>query len=317
MDCEYSKKYDEIWLGYFKKVKVYFDKYGNISDIGNSLSEKDKKLDIWLSKQRQCYKEAKLSDEKIKLLESVGIVWNTYADAWETGFLHAKKYYETNGNLNIPASYVDDSGYTLGIWITNQRYNYRHPSGNKKIAVNQKKRLESIGMVWSPMAEQWEKLYKSAEIYFNEHGNLNVPAGYKTADGYSLKEWLRTQRSNRTKGTLSNDRIERLNKIGMDWLSPAARNWETYFSACEKYYMTYGNLEIGTTYTDENGLCIGRWLKKQRKNKAKLKTDGENGNQIKRLESIGIAWENTDAADVVNVSDSKLIQKDELRSYAV
>ena len=58
-------------------------------------------------------------------------------------------------------------------------------------------------------------------------------------------------------------------------------------------------------------------MKTQRKNKTKLKTDGENGNQIKRLESIGIAWENTDAADVVNVSDSKLIQKDELRSYAV
>ena len=312
-----QKKYDEIWLGYFKKVKVYFDKYGNISDIGNSLSEKDKKLDIWLAKQRQCYKDGKLSNKKIKLLESVGIVWNTYADAWETGFLHAKKYYETNGNLNISASYVDDSGYTLGIWITNQRYNYRHPSGNKKITENQKKRLESIGMVWNSRVRQWEKLYKSAEIYFNEHGNLNAPAGYKTADGYSLKEWLRTQRNNRTKGTLSNDKIERLNKIGIDWLSPAARNWETYFSACEKYYMTYGNLEIGTTYTDENGLCIGRWLKKQRKNKAKLKINGENGNQIKRLESIGIAWKNSNTADVLNVSDSNSIQKDELRSYAV
>ena len=50
--------------------------------------------------------------------------------------------------------------------------------------------------------------------------------------------------------------------------------------------MTYGNLEIGTTYTDENGLCIG------------------------------MAWKNTDTADVVNASDSKLIQKDELRTYA-
>ena len=50
--------------------------------------------------------------------------------------------------------------------------------------------------------------------------------------------------------------------------------------------MTCENLEIGTTYTDENGLCIG------------------------------MAWENTDAADVVNASDSKLIQKDELMSYA-
>ena len=57
--------------------------------------------------------------------------------------------------------------------------------------------------------------------------------------------------------------------------------------------------------------------KNQRKNKAKLKSSGENGNQIKRLENIGIVWENTDAADVLNLSDSKLIQKDELRSYAV
>ena len=172
-------------------------------------------------------------------------------------------------------------------------------------------------MVWSPIAKQWEKLYQSAEIYFNEHGNLNAPAGYKTADGYSLKEWLRTQRNNRAKGTLSNDKIERLNKIGMDWLSPAARNWETYFSACEKYYMTYENLEIGTTYTDENGLCIGRWLNKQRINKAKLKTSGENGNQIERLESIGMVWEESNFFDNVTAADKHITQNNELRSYAV
>ena len=94
-------------------------------------------------------------------------------------------------------------------------------------------------------------------------------------------------------------------------------SWDFMYAEAKKYYEQNGNLEISTTYTDENGLCIGRWLKNQRKNKAKLKINGENGNQIKRLESIGIAWENTDAADVVNVSDSNSIQKDELRSYAV
>ena len=312
-----QKKYDEIWDGYFRKVKAYFDMHGEISGIGSSASENDKKLNIWLQKQRRYYKDGKLSGEKTELLKSVGIVWDTYADAWETGFLRAKSYYKTHGNLNIPLSYADENGYALGAWIANQRNNYKYPSGKKKITETQKKRLDGIGMVWNPMEEQWERLYKSAEIYFNGHGNLDVPAGYKTADGYSLKEWLRTQRNNRAKGTLSKERTERLDKIGMDWLSPAARSWETYFSACEKYYMTYGNIEIGAAYADENGLHIGRWLKNQRKNKARLKSDGENGNQIKRLESIGMTWENTDAADVFNVSDGKLIQNDELRGRAV
>lgn len=311
-DADIQKKYDEIWEGYFHKIKAYFDQHGDITSIGNSAAEKDQKLNKWLQKQRRSYKDGKLSNEKIELLKSVGIVWDTYTDAWETGFLHAKKYYETKGNLNVPLSYADDSGYTLGIWIANQRNNYRRPSGNKKITETQKKSLDGIGMIWNPVLEQWEKLYESAKIYFNEHGDLNVPAGYKTADGHSLKEWLRTQRENKIKGTLSNDKTERLNQIGMDWLSPSARNWETYFSACEKYYMTYGNLEIGTTYTDENGLRIGRWLKNQCKNKAKLKASGENGNQIKRLESIGIVWGESVAAKIFHTADNRSVQKGEL-----
>ena len=157
-DTDIQKKYDEIWQGYFIKLKSCFDKYGDIESIGNSKSEEDKKLNIWLRTQRRYYKAGKLSNEKIELLKSIGIAWNSYADTWETGFLHAKKYYEVHGDLNIPLSYTDESGYTLGIWITNQRYNYRHLSGNKKITAKQKKRLDAIGMIWEPIAEQWERL---------------------------------------------------------------------------------------------------------------------------------------------------------------
>ena len=135
-------------------------------------------------------------------------------------------------------------------------------------------------------AASWDYMYEEAKRYYEHNENLNAPAGYKTIDAYSLGDWFRTQRNKRLHRTLSNDRIKRLNKIGMDWLLPLVRNWEIYFSAYNKYYITYGNLETGTTYTDENGLCIG------------------------------MAWKNTDTADVVNASDSKLIQKDELRSYA-
>lgn len=316
-DTDIQKKYDEIWKEYFKKVKAYFDKNGDISGIGGS-EEKDKqKLDIWIQKQRQYYKDGKLSKERIKKLEYVGIVWNPYVNAWETGFLHAKKYYEFYGNLEVPLSYKDKDGYTLGVWISNQRNNYRRPHGNKRVTEKQKKLLDSIGMIWEPKTLQWEKLYTAAEEYFEEYGSLNVPAGYKTADGNLLNEWLRFQRENKSKGILSTEKIERLNKIGMDWLSPAARKWESYFSACEKYYKTYGNLKIGSTYIDENGVGIGRWLKRQRINKTKLKTNGENGNQIKRLESIGMVWEESNFCDNAADADKHITQNDELRSYAV
>ena len=314
----YSKvqnKSDEAWEQSFCKVYDYYKVHGSISNIGSGKSDAEQKLNLWITAQRQSYKSGKLSAEKVRKLQSVGIVWNVFDDAWETGFSHAKSYYDEYGNLNVAPSYSDKSGYSLGIWIANQRSRYKNNSG-RKLTDNQKKRLDSIGMIWNPSAEHWEAFYKAAELYFNKNGDLNVPAGYKTADGHSLKEWLRTQRSNKSKGVLSSDRIERLNKIGMDWLSPAARNWETYFSACEKYYKTFGNLEIGTVYADENSLYIGRWLKNQRKNKSKLKLNGENGNQIKRLESIGMIWDESDT-DMFDANDVQPVQDNELRSYAV
>ena len=41
----------------------------------------------------------------------------------------------------------------------------------------------------------WDTMYGYAKQYFAEHGNLEIPRRYKTADGYSLGNWIFTQRS--------------------------------------------------------------------------------------------------------------------------
>ena len=74
---------------------------------------------------------------------------------------------------------------------------------------------------------------------------------------------------------------------------------------------------MGAAYIDENGLHIGRWLQKQRNNKKKLKTDGENGNQVKRLESIGIVWKEQNSSGISGVADCNATLKDRLSSYAI
>lgn len=73
-----------------------------------------------------------------------------------------------------------------------------------------------------------------------------MPNRYKTADVFSLGEWIRSQREKKRDGTLAKDKEERLNAIGMDWLSNQAREWKTHIESCRKYYEKYGNLNMST-----------------------------------------------------------------------
>ena len=117
-----------------------------------------------------------------------------------------------------------------------------------------------------------------------------MPGDY-VIDGVWLGKWLRTQREKYRAGLLPQEQINELNEIGMDWLSAPARAWETHFEACRAYYEAHGNLDLPLSYVDEQGLRLGHWLNRIRSGKAKLRTDGENGNQIARLESIGLRVE--------------------------
>ena len=53
-----------------------------------------------------------------------------------------------------------------------------------------------------------------AEAYFREHGNLNIPKAYCTAEGVRLGQWLAVQRRKCRDGTLSQDKLSRLTSIG-------------------------------------------------------------------------------------------------------
>ena len=170
----------------------------------------------------------------------------------------------------------------------------------------QAKRLEHIGMIWKPKEERWEASFELAKAYVSEHGNLLIPQKYKTSDGYCLGEWIAQQRELKRKGRLDQEKVMRLNSIGMDWLSPAARTWENHYEACSQYYKEHGNLEIPLSYVEKDGFRLGMWLWKIRTGKSKLKTTGENGNQIDRLKSIGLVLKEDTPQTAVKRSESSI-----------
>lgn len=280
---------DFLWQQYYGACLTYHGTNGHLDVPGNYVTGDGLRLGNWIRTIRRAHssnadanENGKLSKEQTAALDELGMIWSKKQDhLWDEGLAEAKRYRASNGNLEVPTMYKTPEGYALGKWLERQRQ-------NPHLSDFRKEKLERLGMVWEK-ADSWELRFTLAKEYFEKNGNLDIKADYAT-NGIWLGKWLYAQREQKRKGVLPDSKAERLNAIGMDWLSPAARRWETYFKACEKYYRTHGNLNINTVYQDENGLRIGRWLKKMAGNKPKLETAGENGNQIMRLESIGMKW---------------------------
>lgn len=117
----------------------------------------------------------------------------------------------------------------------------------------------------------WEDMYDRARAYYETYGDLNIPANFRTADGYALGVWILTQRAVRKglqRGVLSEERIKMLNRIGMLWTVREQDRWPEYFSAAEAYVQEFGHLCVPNAYVTLDGVKLGKWLgtlKAQRK----------------------------------------------------
>ena len=101
------------------------------------------------------------------------------------------------------------------------------------------------------LSASWNVMFSYAEQYYHEHGNLEVPRRYKTDDGYSLGNWIFTQRkvyAGESYGCLDEHRIKKLENIGMVWNSTRDLVWERNYNAAQTYYENNGNLCVPVDY---------------------------------------------------------------------
>ena len=135
----------------------------------------------------------------------------------------------------------------------------------------------------------WDMYYASAKQYYQENGNLEVPARYITEEGYALGSWLNNQkaiRKGKIVGKLTEDQIQKLDDIGMIWDS-LDYFWEQNFRLAKEYYLAHGNLDIPTNYKSTDGKHLGNWILRQRQ---LYKSNSLTDEQIKKLDSIGMDW---------------------------
>ena len=144
------------------------------------------------------------------------------SSSWDHYFSEASIYYAEHGSLNIPKRYTTPAGLSLGVWLVTQR-RVREGQIPGNLTEQQIARLDRIGMYWGNRNDrQWNEGYQEAKRYFDAHGDLNVPADYVSPCGYNLGNWVKRQRYTRQNpekscAVLTEERIARLDEIGMRW----------------------------------------------------------------------------------------------------
>lgn len=207
---------------------------------------------------------------------------------WEVLCQAAADAAAKEGTLELPRSYTIHSGVPVGKWLELQR---QVQAGQRpgRLTAEQAAKLEKLGIRWNHRLEAaWEKGFVSAQKYRTEHGDLLVPVRYRDKNDFALGEWIVYNRQRYLGGNLTQNRIERLEAIGMVW-STSNDLWEQNYAAATQYYLEQGDLEVPIKYETPSGFGLGVWLGAQR---AAHKAGELPQEQVERLDALGMDWTN-------------------------
>ena len=286
---ELERRLNCSWDLMLAEAKKYYREHGDLLVPAKYKTETGLSLGNWLNVQRKIYSgkaNGFLTEEQIAQLDALGIVWDNYRNlTWEKSFLEAKAYFERFGDLLVPAKYVTETGFPLGMWIAMMRQ-YRANQRTGIVTEERIQRLNEIGMSWDVISDQWERNYLEAVDYYREHGNLIVTKNYITPNGIKLGYWIAHLRVYRKQGKLTGDQINRLNQIGMAWDADEGR-WQIGYEAALQYSQEHGDLNVPFGYETKDGYRLGSWLSLKRK---QYKKGTLTEKQIQDLERIGMRW---------------------------
>ena len=279
---------------------VIFDIVNNIENLYSIDSIKEE-MKVAVRYYRSHDNEGMVVNDNFELIDKVedckklfDKLEESLSASWDIMYEKAKAYYEKNGDLEIPATYFTEDGYSLGLWINTQRGLYRGTHNGKPLTQMQIDALNAIGMRWQSIGElSWERYYEAAKKYYEENGNLLAPYSYVNENGINIGQWLVTQRMAKKNGIrkwgFSEERSARLDEIGMVWDVPDYL-WEENYEAAVRYHRENGDLDVPAKYVDSEGICLGVWLDSMRKSR-RTGSRSLTAEQISRLDKLGMSWD--------------------------
>ena len=255
---------EDDWHETFQELLTFIKANGH--GRPNRLDTKESELAQWIGVQRSAYKDRKITAERVELLESIpGWLWSARNDtirseSWDRSFQAVRTFSERTGNVRMAKSHRED-GIAIASWISAQRTTYKLG----QLSIEQSRQLESLnGWKWDVFDESWELRYSLSLQYAEREGHANIPQRH-LEDGTNIGSWVSTQRGLYAQGTLSHERINRLEQIP-DWTwYPKQAAWTANYLLLCDYANENGHAKVPDHYRYQE-TQLGKWVGKQRQN---------------------------------------------------
>jgi hypothetical protein len=158
------------------------------------------------------------------------------------------------GHCDVSQDYPDNP--SLGQWLSNQRQSKRRGT----LSRDRIHRLEALGVVWNTADTAWEHRFQELVEFRAREGHSDVPQDYHANP--QLGRWLRKQREAKSTGTISQNRVKRLEALGVTW-EPLDEAWELRFQDMVAFKKREGHCNVPQSYPENPQL--GAWLSRQRR----------------------------------------------------
>lgn len=162
-------------------------------------------------------------------------------------------------------------GFFIGQWF------------NKMVEISLNAKIDNIEIVVSRNLCQWDNYYSMCSLLIKQGVKVYQIREY---NGYKIRSWLREQKSVYKEGKLSQDRIERLSKLGISW-NEFETKWNDAFNLlCQ--YLKENNTNHISKDVIYKGFKLGSWMQTQKKdyNTGKLRQD-----RVEKIKSVGYLLE--------------------------
>jgi hypothetical protein len=234
---------DAYWNKMYKKFQHYVEQHGH-ARVPFQYSE-NPSLGRWVDAQRRQYrllrdgKKTILSQERLELLNQLGMIWNIRDYSWEERYEELLEYYYQHGHVNVPLRFRE-----LGNWVYKQRSDFkaRQRGEATQMTTERMVQLSVLGMVWDIPKESWDESYRKLVEFHMTHGHTNVPINVE--DSFSL--WVHIQRREYRKfkageySRITQERIDRLNRLNFVWEKQKA-DWVLKYQELCRYRQEHGN----------------------------------------------------------------------------
>jgi superfamily II DNA or RNA helicase len=257
------------WETMFEKMNAFIKEHGH-SYV--SREEPDTRtLSRWINEQRINKRKRKLSEEKVRRLEAIGVAWEPGKEKWMRYYEKLKIYRQTHSDAFVPYRYKPEPG--LGRWLIHQR-RYRKNFGEKE-----KELLDSLDAF--AYKNEWLDYELGLElldtfIKINNHANVS-----QIGDNRKLGRWVNSIRQKKKQEKLTEEQIAQLDARGFLWDAIESR-FDQRVAELAAYKEETGSFQVPNRYPPNQTLA--NWF-------GKLMRQRPTPARLKKLLAIGFDWD--------------------------